>query len=92
MIITSLSLLLDYCFMYYLREADFRYHCVAKRERYRKKNPNKKKTPPPPPPPTHTKKREQASYFAGLAQSVGRLNRERKVTGTIPGVRTILGI
>ena len=75
--------------MYYLREADFRYHCVAKRERYRKKNTTKTTAPPPPP---HTKKREQASYFAGLAQSVGRLNRERKVTGTIPGARTILGI
>ena len=45
MIITSLSLLLDYCFMYYLREADFRYHCVAKRERYRKKNTTKTTAP-----------------------------------------------
>ena len=32
--------------MYYLREADFRYHCVAKREREGKKN-NNNNTPPP---------------------------------------------
>ena len=55
MIITSLSLLLDYCFMYYLREADFRYHCVAKRERYRKKPQQRQQLPPPHP---HTQKRE----------------------------------
>ena len=62
MIITSLSLLLDYCFMYYLREADFRYHCVAKRERYRKKKPQQRQKPPPPPPP-HTQKRENKLHI-----------------------------
>ena len=69
MIITSLSLLLDYCFMYYLREADFRYHCVAKRERYRKKN-TTKTTAPPPPTPTH--KKERTSFIFCRTGSVGR--------------------
>ena len=80
--------------MHDLREADFRYHCVAKREKQRgKKKPQQRQQGPPPPlPPTHTKKREQASYFAGLAQSVGPLNRERKVAGTITGARTTLRV
>ena len=65
---------------------------LRERNREGRKNHNKDNKAPPPLPPTHTKKREQASYFAGLAQSVGPLNRERKVAGTITGARTTLRV
>ena len=62
------------------------------RERDREEKKPTTKTTTPPPPPTHSKKRKQASYFAGLAQSVGPLNRERKVAVTITGAITTLRI
>ena len=77
--------------MYYLREADFRYHCVAKRERERKKK-KQQQPPPTPPPKSRTNLLVQASYLAGLAQSAACLNTEREVSSTIPGARTMLGM
>ena len=61
--------------MHYLREADFRYHCVAKREIERKKNPQQRQKRPPPTP--HTLKKEKTSFIFCRTGSVGRALEQR---------------